>query len=671
MSKPRHNSAPFRFVVALLALVAAWSSGGFLSLTGFGVTLASASPLYVVPATSVTVPASGSATLQVRGIALQPGSAVPAASLGLAGQPVPAEMVRTALYYGINWGYTESDPEQAVLAVWYAQDQTWRNEKHNAAEQIYSAAASSPGTPSWSPNGRSALQVASSGHLKLSEIAFVPSQQTPAMGSGELRLTNTSSQELLVHLPYGTIFGEGPSAVLVWAVGAVAEVAASATPEEAAQPTDTVEIVESTATDTPVPTATSTVAAPGSPGKKGPSTPTNTPAPVQETPVEPSPTTETATKGNAYEAATALPENTSTPAPTDTTVPTDTTAPTDTPTPEPTSTATPVPPTPTTDAAASKGSAQNEQKSAGAAEADVAAPQTEQTQSNAATNEAPTGKQPSKGQGSVQAPPAAQAPAGSAVTSTDATDAQVQAPVAANDSAGKPSIQEKAEVAAIAGEQSSNTDAQAALAPAITLTAAPRAVQTSQGAVGNNNAAPRAIQTSGATPPAPVETGNATAPAGTGVATSPTAIRTGTPTRVRTSTPGTTPTTESVSELSPTASDPIFREPTEEVQDVPTVPVRETEAPTQAPIPTPFVEIQPTATTAVPEIVTGGDEGVQVGSNGGGEVPAVGPTPQVNPNTGGGPSSLPLWLSLSSLALVLSGFQLRRLAAKQHPANGK
>lgn len=585
-------------------------------------------------------------------MALQPGSAVPASAVELAGQPAPADTVRIALYYGINWGYTESDPEQAVLAVWYAQDQTWRSEKHSAAEQIYTAAASSQGTPSWSPNGRSALQLASGGQLKLGEIALTPLQQTPAMGTGTLLLTNTSSQELLVYLPYGTIFGEGLSAVLVWATGELRQAQPSATQE--AQPTYTVETVESAPTDTPVPTATATVAAPDSPGKKGgaTSTATNTPVAVVEATQEPSATAQTVTKQNAPDTPTALPENTATP------TTTNTVAPTDTPTTEPTSTSTPVPPVPT--AATSKVEGNTEQTSSAAVAAD-AAPQPNQAPSSVASNAAPADQQPSKSQSNVQAPaPPAEADPG----------AQEQAPAPAGDASKNATTQEGSEIASIAGKQSSNTEA---LAPVVTLTTVPRAVQTTVSSAGDTNAAPRAVQTSGATPPPPVQTGNATEPVSTGVPSSPTAIRTGTPTRVRTGTPASTATIEpgltdpeptATRESIPTATvdEPVLREPTEEV---PTVPVRET----QAPVPTPFTEIEPTPTLPVPEIVTGGDDGVQVGSDGGGEVPAVSPPPAVNPRTGGGPSSLPLWLSLSSLALVLSGAHLRRLAARQHNPN--
>ncbi|HET6260953.1 MAG TPA: hypothetical protein VFG99_01790, partial [Chloroflexia bacterium] len=106
---------------------------------------ASAGALYAVPTTSAMIPAGGSATLQVRGMSLQPGSTISGVPVSLAAQPVPPDNVRTALYYGINWGYTETDPQQAVLAVWYAQDGTWRGDNHDTAEQIHSAAASSPG----------------------------------------------------------------------------------------------------------------------------------------------------------------------------------------------------------------------------------------------------------------------------------------------------------------------------------------------------------------------------------------------------------------------------------------------------------------------------------------------------------------------------------------------
>jgi hypothetical protein len=554
-------------------------------------------------------------------MSLQPGSTIPASSVSLAEPSTPPDNVRVTLYYGINWGYTESDPQQAVLAVWYAQDGTWHGEQHATAEQIQSAAASSPGAPSWSPDGRSALQLAGSGQITLSQITFAPSSQSQSVGSGTLTLTNTSGQDLLVYLPYGTIFGSGSGSVLVWAVGQVAQAAPSATPEEAQpQPTDTVEVVEDTPTATPAETAAT--ATPRSKKAPGASTPTT------EATQEPSPTQATAPgrKSAATSTATSAPADTSTPVPTNTA------------TQEPTSTATVAPPT----AGTSSKPPTAKQNASADQYAPAAANDGSTAQNVAPSNGASTGsKATSNGQNNVQEP-----------AGVSKSNGNSQAPTTGKEVSDGTS--EQAAPAQIAA--SSEGSKVEALAPVVTITNIPKPVGTS--ASGDSAAVPPAVQTSGTTPVVPpVQTTNPTVRPGS----------TGQPTSVRTGTPGTSPTTR------PTNTTTIPT-PVSTPNNVPTKQVAPTEAlpdvPTKEPVPpepTRLTDIQPTATAEVPVIVTdpggagaaGGQGGVQVGSD-------SGTAPAVNPRTGAGPSSLPLLLSISSLALVLCGLQLRRFASKQY-----
>lgn len=605
---------------------------------------ASAGALYAVPTTSAMIPAGGSATLQVRGMSLQPGSTISGVPVGLAAQPVPPDNVRTALYYGINWGYTETDPQQAVLAVWYAQDGTWHGDNHDTAEQIHSAAASSPAVPSWSPNGRSALQLAGSGQVRLGDVTLAPSAQSPSVGSGTLTLTNTSDQELLVYLPYGTIFGTGPGSVLVWAVGVATQDQPSPTAEEALPlPTDTVEVPESTPTqEAATATATATTAAAAPPEKKSQVTATSTAVPGQEaSPTEQPPPVK---KGGTTATATA------TPAPTDT----PTQGPTATATIQPTATAVPAKPS------APNGSAPLDQP------ASAPVPIDEPAQSPPSDNAA--GVAPAENKPATSKQNSAQPPAAGSDTSTN-TGADTQAP--APKKAQETTSEQAAPAPARDTEQGSKIEA---LAPAVTITNAPRAVETAGGTAGDRAAVPPAVQTSGATPPPPpVQTGNPTVPGSTGVPTRPAVARTGTPSPVPTGTP--------------TAADEVpLREtpqPTATRELVPTVEVPTVEAPTVPPeptqdlqpAPTRLTDVEPTPTPPVPVIVTdpgggstdGGQGGVTVGSDGGDA--GGGTTPSVNPRTGGGPSPLPLVLSISSVLLVLSGWQLRRLGGRQTPGS--
>ena len=181
-----------------------------------GTTGAIAAPLADVPAHTITLPAGGTATLDVRGIALHPGATLPSDRLTLASIPLAQDRIRTTLFYGIDWGYAGSAPDQVALAVWYAQDGVWRDANHTIAERIVTAAGASQGTPSWRPDGRSLLSLVGE-QITLGELTLVPLAESSAIGRGRLTLSNTSEQDVVVYLPYGTLF-TGPSGdALVWA----------------------------------------------------------------------------------------------------------------------------------------------------------------------------------------------------------------------------------------------------------------------------------------------------------------------------------------------------------------------------------------------------------------------------------------------------------------------
>ncbi|HEX9989177.1 MAG TPA: hypothetical protein VGE45_11960 [Chloroflexia bacterium] len=315
MTKPKLPTACMRVSLAFLLTLAAISAG----VLGSGGKSALAAPLGVVPAPSVMVPAGGTAYLDVRGFALQPGGSIAADALRPGLEPIGPAQLRTTLYYGINWGYADSEPQQVALALWYAQGGTWLDANHVTAERIASAAAASQSTPSWLPDGRSLLQLLASGNVTVADLTLSPSALSAAMGTGTLAVHNAGTQDVLVHLPYGTTFTGASGSVLVWATGA-------GTAPPAATPVATAEPIENTpvpaaATDTPVPPTP----VPGN--SKG----DFTPAPRATAPGGKS------GKASPTTAASATPVPTETPLPTDTPLP----QPTDTPTPEPTATVAP------------------------------------------------------------------------------------------------------------------------------------------------------------------------------------------------------------------------------------------------------------------------------------------------------------------------------------------
>lgn len=241
-----------------------------------------ASPLHAVQGYTVAIPAGGTGTIQVQAIALRPTSNLPAGALSLAAQPLAADKVRTALYYGIDWGYANTDTYQVAQAVWWVQDSAWQSTDHETAERIGTAAVSTAGIPSWNPEGVSVLTLLQSGQISISSLTLAASTQNPSIGSGSLVVTNNSANTIRAFLPYGTLFGTGNEQVLVWASGQAVQ-----DPQVPPAPTDTPQPAAPTATQGATgkgggsaPAATATTKSKG-PSKGKPETaPTDTPLPL-------------------------------------------------------------------------------------------------------------------------------------------------------------------------------------------------------------------------------------------------------------------------------------------------------------------------------------------------------------------------------------------------------
>ncbi|HUP27585.1 MAG TPA: hypothetical protein VM409_04045 [Chloroflexia bacterium] len=207
---------------------------------------AGASTLRSVPGSAVLVPAGATASISIMAMSLQPGGHLPAGPLTLAQPPLAPERLRTTLFYGIEWGYASSDPKQVALALWYAQDGAWLDPDHTTAERIASAASAMQGTPSWNPEGRSLLTLVAQGQIAVDEIAL--SGTTQATGTGYIRLRNTTPQDLLVHLPYGTVVGGPTGSAITWSTGVTAQVGTSPTAVATSPADATQEVAQSPTT---------------------------------------------------------------------------------------------------------------------------------------------------------------------------------------------------------------------------------------------------------------------------------------------------------------------------------------------------------------------------------------------------------------------------------------
>jgi hypothetical protein len=119
-------------------------------------------------------------------------------------------------------------------------------------------------------------------------------------------------------------------------------------------------------------------------------------------------------------------------------------------------------------------------------------------------------------------------------------------------------------------------------------------------------------------------------------------------------------------ELTNVATIPVGK-PTE----TPTAPVKTEPLPTEPPKVEPTQAVPAPTKAPIPEIppapdinaTSGNPQGATDGTKGNAAPPAgTGAAPTNNPTTGGGASSLPIWLSVFSALLVLGGWSLRRTA---------
>ncbi len=149
--------------------------------------------------------AGETATLQIRGFCLDPGKPFPNAF----GQPavVATDTIRSALYYAVQQGYDQSNPDQVQEAVWYLQTGTWQHPSHDLGQQIVNAAQGM--TPPAAPAGTSVLDALGAHNVSM-QVSFSPAPGTAPgqafYGDGTIQVTNSGSSQMQVYLPFGTIF---------------------------------------------------------------------------------------------------------------------------------------------------------------------------------------------------------------------------------------------------------------------------------------------------------------------------------------------------------------------------------------------------------------------------------------------------------------------------------
>jgi LPXTG-motif cell wall-anchored protein len=225
-----------------------------------------------------TVPANGTTTLTARGFCLAFGKPFPTGATSVNG--LAPDKVRNALNYSIDKGYTSNNAAQVQLAVWFLQDNTWHNQDNVTAQEIVTNSATST-IPT--VNAVALTDAMAQKSVDVS-ATFVPQTADAFYGDGSVTITNTTSSDMNIYLPIGTLFtvpnGNGQFQDL-----AVFElVQAEGTPTVSAASTVT---ATAGVTETVVPIATDTAVATGAPATSVPIATATEPATVEvSTPTE-------------------------------------------------------------------------------------------------------------------------------------------------------------------------------------------------------------------------------------------------------------------------------------------------------------------------------------------------------------------------------------------------
>lgn len=219
----------------------------------------------------LTIAAGGTANLTIRGFCIDFGKPFPTDNTTTKG--LADDKIRAALNYSIQKGYTEGNPAQVELAVWFLRDSTWHNADHTVAQEIVDNATTA-NIPSTSGDGMSLSDAVTQNKVTL-QAKFVAQTAEHFYGDTTLQIKNTGTTDIKIYLPVGTVFtvpnGGGNfqdlAAYALGLQGTQQAAPATSTPEptKTATPTATAVVARPTATQTvkvaaATPTAASTPA---------------------------------------------------------------------------------------------------------------------------------------------------------------------------------------------------------------------------------------------------------------------------------------------------------------------------------------------------------------------------------------------------------------------------
>ncbi|HUP27889.1 MAG TPA: hypothetical protein VM409_05590 [Chloroflexia bacterium] len=151
---------------------------------------------------SITIAAGASATLTARGFCLDFGKPFP--TQDMTARNLAVDKIRAALNYSIQKGYTDGNPQQVELAVWYLRDNTWHGEQHTIADEIVRESATAQ-VPTSTGDGTSISDAVSQNKVTVT-AKFVPQTADAFYGDATVTIRNTGTSEMKVYMPVGVTF---------------------------------------------------------------------------------------------------------------------------------------------------------------------------------------------------------------------------------------------------------------------------------------------------------------------------------------------------------------------------------------------------------------------------------------------------------------------------------
>jgi len=151
---------------------------------------------------TITIAAGATATLTARGFCLDFGKPFP--TQDMSARNLAVDRIRAALNYSIQKGYTDGNPQQVELAVWYLRDNTWHAEQHVIADEIVRESATAV-VPTSTGEGISLSDAVTQNRVTVT-AKFVPQTQDAFYGDGTVTIKNTGTSEVKVYMPMGVTF---------------------------------------------------------------------------------------------------------------------------------------------------------------------------------------------------------------------------------------------------------------------------------------------------------------------------------------------------------------------------------------------------------------------------------------------------------------------------------